>query len=641
MILRHLFSLFIMPIIFSVAIFSTLRLLLLLSYPDYFRALNLSAIGEAFVHGWRFDTAISTMAYVLVLLGLLICLWLPALQRLRRPLLWLAFILFAFLWSLALGSVAYFGEVYRHVGAELLLLSQDMDFALSLLSSSRLLWFVAGLLALTCLAYVWRKTVVGPTVRLPNPTLMQRIVITIAILVLGAICARGFVLSGKPLSLIDAYVLGNEQQAALSMNGAFSAVHNMRRANKNDQPLAYFSNDELTALTQQSTLPALQRRIPSFYAQGSEPRNIVIVLLESWSVQYIDGLAGTQYGATPFMDRLITQSSVWENTYAAGQRSIEGIQAILTSVPLLEGQKTIGWGLEQNRLTTLANEANALGYHSVLMQTSSRRSFHMDAIAGALGFNSYYAQEDFPALRQYPVDMPTFGWDYEGLMFFADYLNRPDFAQRPVFSFFFTGTTHEPFPDPGQEFHVRPHGHNDIDNYLNTLRYSDWALEQFMTKMSAHPRYQNTTFVFVADHVLRASATSRQDSFHIPLVIFTPDGSIPAQRIQTVASQYDLLPTISAMLGIEKPISTFGRSLLTEPNFPFSGALSKQGATKIWFSGKEWLTFNAQSGNVHERSSDSVKLSEEYLWNKLRLQQASDLLRRNAWVTIESDSPAH
>src|SRR5690554_3369390 len=119
------------------------------------------------------------------------------------------------------------------------------------------------------------------------------------------------------------------------------------------------------------------------------------------------------------MDELITKSRVWTNTFAAGQRSIEGVQAILASIPLLEGRQTLGWGLEQNRLTTLAKEADNIGYDTVMMQTSSRRSFHMDAIASLVGFNQYYGMEDFPMLRDYPVSMPAFGWDYEGLMFLS------------------------------------------------------------------------------------------------------------------------------------------------------------------------------------------------------------------------------
>src|SRR5690554_908404 len=102
-------------------------------------------------------------------------------------------------------------------------------------------------------------------------------------------------------------------------------------------------------------------------------------------------------------------------------------------------------------------EADNIGYDTVMMQTSSRRSFHMDAIASLVGFNQYYGMEDFPMLRDYPVSMPAFGWDYEGLMFLSQKLKQVD-ADSPFFAFFFTGTTHEPFPDPGQEFHVYPHG---------------------------------------------------------------------------------------------------------------------------------------------------------------------------------------
>lgn len=408
----------------------------------------------------------------------------------------------------------------------------------------------------------------------------------------------------------------------------------MRRANKNKgNAVQYFSEQELEAVLQQQPQVPLYRTIPPYFTNQTQP-NVVMVLLESWSSRYIDALSGTQYQATPFMNSLIAKSAVWTRTYASGQRSIEGIQAILTSIPLIEGNPVIGWGLEQNRMTTLANEANKLGYHSVFMQTSKRRSFHVDAIAGALGFNDYYGMEDFPALREYPEES-SFGWDYEGLMFMADYLQQPEHLQKPFFSFFFTGTSHEPFPDPGAEFHLYPHGQDATSSYLNTLRYSDWALEQFMLRMQEHPAYHNTVFIFVADHVLKASADNPHDSFHIPLIVYTPGQQIPAQKHDSIASQYDLLPTVASLLGIEEPIATFGHSLLTEPEFEPKGALSKQGQSYLWFTPHNSITFTVTDNDIRAAATveNAVAAAQQH-WIQARLQTSGKSISSNSWLPI-------
>lgn len=633
--LRYTFVFLIAPILFSVAVYTLLRGLLFIHYPEYFADLSTAHIIESFIHGLRFDFSISTLFYGLFLLGLIVSSWFKQGKASRKALLWGAFLALAVSWSCYLGSIAFFGHVYRHLGSELLFMGQDTGFFIDLLFSDWILWFIGGTLALLFTAWLWQKLIIKPGSSIDGQlNLKEKLTFTLITLVVALLFGRGFILTSKPISIIDAYILDSEKQAALALNGTFSALHSMRRAAKNNiNGCQYFDQTTLQEIMSQQSFSAHYRTIPTYIDRPETPPNIVIILLESWSSSYIDGLAGSDYGATPFMDSLINKSAVWSNAYAAGQRSIEGIQAILTSIPLIEGQPVIGWGLEQNRITTLADEANILGYNTVFMQTSKRRSFHVDAIAGALGFQDYFGMEDFPELREYPGEESTFGWDYEGLMFLANYLNAPEHLSKPSLAFFFTGTTHEPFPDPGEEFHIYPHNNDNANRYLNTLRYSDWALEQFMTKMKEHPEYDNTIFIFMADHVLRASANKPRDSFHIPLIIYSPDNIIPVQKTDSTASQYDLLPTIASLIGIQNPIATFGRSLLTEHDIQPQGALSKQGRHYVWFDKGTSTLFNAINNHAQQ-----VVAAERYISSKTsdsikaKLQTSSSDIKNNSWI---------
>jgi len=455
--------------------------------------------------------------------------------------------------------------------------------------------------------------------------------------------ARGGVLTSKPISLVDASEAGNEQQAALALNGAFAVIHGVRRGLKDGQiPLNFYSSD---ALTQKSLDYLPLGEDPFISSLGTESpltkdKNVVIVLLESWSSEYIDGLSGGNYGVTPNMDKLISKARVWENAFAAGQRSIEGIQAVLTSVPLLESQPVVGWGLEQNRMTRLASLLGERGYQSVMMQSSNRRSFHMDGIAAAMGFDAYFGKEDLELRLDYPVEVPSFGWDYEVFMHLADYLeDAPE--QKPFFAFLFTGTTHEPFPDPGERFHRYEHTKNAESAYLNTLFYSDWALGEFMQRASKQAWYQDTVFVFVADHVLRASATELDKSFRIPLVIYTPDQILQPGREATYASQYDVLPTLVDLLGITEPIASFGRSLLKPVNKEPNGVMVQRGQMTGWLSPEGWFGFNRNS----EQGAFGAYLEDEIRkpvadWLKWRMQLADQRLMHNEWLPMELLKPS-
>lgn len=620
------------PLAFVAGICLTLRLLMLGIYYEYFSVLNSWQIVQSLVYGVRFDLSISAIAYAPFLLILLLSQFINAPKPIVRVTLWSALGAQIILWLLFVASIGYFGEVHRPLGDELLMLGNDLGFVITLMTDSRVLWVLASLLVIAVVVIAWKKLVVQKALTVKvNSNLWNKTAIACVAIGLSVLCIRGFEVTSKPLGVADAYTLGNEVQAGLMMNGAFSVVHNSRRALKQEiESVRYFSKESLhEIISTNASHSSFTRTIPNLY---DEKRNVVLILLESWSYKYIDGLSGNNYGTTPFMDSIIEKSMIWTNAYAAGQRSIEGMQAVLTSVPLIEGREVIGYGLEQNRLTKVAAEAKKIGYNTVFMQTSKRRSFQVNAIAGLLGFEHYYGMEDFPEYRQYKEES-RFGWDYDGLMFFADYLEQPKNIDKPFFGFFFTGTTHEPFPNPGEEFHVYPHDNNWENRYLNTLKYSDWALEEFMQRMQQHPNYMNTTFIFVADHALRASMTSRYETFHIPLIIYTPDGSLPAQEKEEYVSQYDLLPTLDSLLGLDAEISTFGRSLLTEESLAYPGVLSKQGNIATWMSPQGWYTFDAISGKSLEYLGDVDYLADAIQWSKVRLQLSDQLLDDNEWAS--------
>lgn len=628
-------------LVLAASFFALTRALLLLLYPDYFASLSWEQAFSAWLYGWRFDMAIAVLGMAVFLCPLLWPWDYAWRQSVARLSLLMSLIAVGLLWALQLADTVYFGEVYRHAGRELLLLTQDYGLLVELALGSRWLISLSALLVMSAFAWLWWHWVVQPSARTSlNRGVFKQAGFALALFLLLLISGRGLVLSGKPLGLVDAYAAGDERQAALALNGAFALVHTWRRGQQQPQPLAYFTaadwDEALSQLEAQSAGDPFVRSWLDDTYPASQP-NLVIVLLESWSADYIDSLSGSSYGATPFFDQLVASGRVWPQAFAAGQRSIEGIQASLTSVPLLPQHPVMGWGMEQNRMTRLATLLDDTGYQSVMVQTSKRRSFYLDGIAAALGFDAYFGQEDLPLLRDYPGEVPRFGWDYEGMMFLADYLAARAEEARPSVAFLFTGTTHEPFPDPGAEFHLYPHDAGSEGAYLNTLRYSDWALSEMMQRLEALPSYQNTIFVFMADHVLRAQAQDLHASFRIPLVIYTPDGRLAPGRETRYASQYDLLPTLMTLMGRDEPIASYGRSLLRPLSGP-EGVVVQRGEWSYWLSPLGWLSVDPQ-GRVRSEgdlAASPAHRSQLEHWLKARMQLADQRLRANAWLPREA-----
>lgn len=622
---------------FSLTAFAICRLFLYYSYPEYFGSLSTQQILTAFIKGIQFDSATIASSIVLFIALLTLPFQRIQTQQLRRVCLFFITAIVFLLLTYFLVDISYFGEVKRHIGADFLNITSDIGAITGLALSSRTTEILSGIALLSIFAIIWYLYIIKPentyTIKIPHKA-VTRLGYWLCVVALMVFSIRGFIPTGRPINVADAFTNnGSIVRANLTLNPAYLSFKEAQKRTQY-QPLDFIAKkDTLSFAQQHPNLFSWQN--PQAVSNG---KNIVFILLESWNYRHIDGLSGTSYKVTPFFDSLIPKSQVWDNYYAAGQRSIIGIQATLSSVPVLPSFGTIGFGLEIKDFSRIGDMVNHHGYRSIMMQTSKRRSFQMENISEVLGFTEFYGQEDIPILLDYPQSQPLFGWDYEGLQFLANKLQNPP-SQQPFFAFLFTGSTHEPFPNLPKQFELYPHDFRAESGYLNALRYSDWSLEQFFERIKNEPWFNNTIFILTADHTLnlpdennreneKTIQLSRKD-FHIPLLIYTPDGSLAPKRLSHIASQYDLLPTITDLLGFNEKVYTFGQSLYdthqNEQAYVFAGdSLGLINQTQSTF-------FNEK--NIREQKQQLNKEDYKKLHNlTLKLQYADELLRENRWT---------
>ena len=621
---RPLWQLPLLVLALAALVFAALRLALRAAYPHYFADTHLL---PALLTGARFDLKLAVIALAPCLLW-----WLVPTRRARVATAWLAFALLVVLLGLGIADLAYFGEVSRHIGSDLLNIGGDIGSIIGIAFGSRLGYTLAALAAFAALALVWQRSVIR-IARAPIKGSLKSIISQSLALLGYVFLARGMVLTGKPLNSIDAFNGNGQSQANLTLNGALVTLQalNDRRA---AAPLRYL--DDATSQRIAAAHPH-----PFRYQTSNPPsrKNVVIILLESWSYKYIDALAGKGYRATPHMDALIAQSQVWTNFYAAGQRSIIGIQASLTSVPALPNRQPIGFGLELNNMSRIAELAQQQGYRTLMLQTSNRRSFHIDGVAKAIGFQEYYGKEDVPIIRTYPQDPPPFGWDYDSLMYFGKQISS---KSEPFFAFFFSGTTHEPYARTGKEFDTRPHAETGENGFLNTLQYSDWAIAQFMQYAAQQPWHNNTIYIFMADHTRNEPirSDSAREQYHIPLIVYHPQWQ--PEKHSELASQYDILPTRADWLGIQQPVYTFGRSLAANnrqapaSELPLmlnhgddAYILSSNGIAPLTQGS---LKTNAASFGEAKTLDSNSAWQQDLQYEQWRIQTADEKLRQNQWA---------
>ena len=122
--------------------------------------------------------------------------------------------------------------------------------------------------------------------------------------------------------------------------------------------------------------------------------------------------------------------------------------------------------------------------------------------------------------------------------------------------------THPPFVTPDNYPLLRPQPATDADRYINALHYADYTVGLLIDLARQRPYFQNTVFIFVADHARTSGRFNLSSQHHIPLLIYAP-GLVSAGENPVVASQTDILPTVLGLLQLQARHAAWGRDLLT------------------------------------------------------------------------------
>ncbi|NRA82587.1 MAG: LTA synthase family protein [Gammaproteobacteria bacterium] len=593
-------------------------------YADYYQ--NKASLFEIMLPALMFD--LQTCGYLLTIPILLILFPTGNKFKLLKSVgLNLGFVVLLVAAIALFADTLYFGIVNRHAFRDALLLMTELDFVLPLLLSNYLLPFVAGLVALVAAIALWLRYLqcTSRWVIKPARWSHQLSVLLVSIFLL-LICIRGFDIEGKPQSMIDAYIDHNEQQANLVLNGVYTSIKGLTASKKSRQ---YHFVDNL-----EQAQPRQFKAFSSTFSDNTpNDRNLFIILVEALSYEYIDALAGTSYGATPFLDQLAKKSEVYDNFYAVGQRSYYGMQGILFGIPPLDGIGYIGGGLELSRLSKIGDMAAKHGYYTQMLQSSNRDSIRLNSIANYAGFDTYLGRSDIPVTRtDYPnPEAAQFGWDYEMLMKTLSLVNQ---QSKPFLSFSFTGTMHMPYAEPPKQWQIYRHGEDRMNDFLNTVRYTDQSLREFFALAEQQPWFKQTTFMIMADHTLFNAGASLKKSFHIPLFIYRPGQGVAPTRHKMMASQLDILPTVIDLLGFDDSFSAMGQSLYRAKD-DYSiivkgnlfGAFTKNGN---FLTAGEQIVHQEGSTEFVEQEIPTIEKQMKY-----KFQKAQRLILDNQWATVE------
>jgi len=139
-------------------------------------------------------------------------------------------------------------------------------------------------------------------------------------------------------------------------------------------------------------------------------------------------------------------------------------------------------------------------------------------------------------------------------------IKSADEAQRRGKPFFFhlmTTSNHRPYSYPDGRIDIPSGSGRD-----GAVKYTDWAIGDFLARVQDKPWFNDTLFVFVADHTAGSAGKTALplNRYHIPMLIYSPAHLTP-QRIDKLASQIDVAPTLLGMLNMDYESSAFGKDI--------------------------------------------------------------------------------
>jgi phosphoglycerol transferase MdoB-like AlkP superfamily enzyme len=372
------------------------------------------------------------------------------------------------------------------------------------------------------------------------------IIMSISIVLLG----RGVGL--RPIEPINITKYVKDQNVSLALNSTFTIIKSWGKQALKEKD--YFSDDELKQIFN----PIHQY---DNHKVLNKP-NVVIIMLESFSVEYIASINGTNQVNTPFLDSLIHQSLVFTNCYANGKKSIDAVPSIISSIPKLMDQEFITSIYATNQIESIPKHLKSIDYETAFFHGATNGSMNFDQFTQKVGFDHYFGRNEYNNDKDFDG---TWGiYDEEFFKWSANQMTR---MKAPFFTTIFSLSSHPPYAIPEKYKGKFVGGKTPMHN---SVKYTDYALQQFFAYAKTQPWYNNTLFIVTADHT-PASGTPEylkdMGNMHIPLVFFHPTDSTFKGVNNKVVAQIDIMPSIFDLIGYDEEFYAFGHSIFSEECF--------------------------------------------------------------------------
>ncbi len=578
--LKHL-AFMLLSALVLLAMFSLLRVALLVYNHELIGSTSTESFTEAFGNGVRFDLRVVVFACLPLLLALSANRFMAA----RRPLrLWLT-VAASLMLFLGLIEFDFYREFHQRLnGLVFQYIKEDPKTVLSMLwyGFPVLRYLLAWALVTWLLAFLFKR--IDHATRFTAPVSVspvQRWLVLLVCVMISVVAVRGTLRHGPPLRWGDAFTTDSMFANHLGLNGTLTLLTAAKTTFSDHRDNAWdgtLPEDEALRITRDMLLTpsdqlvdadrAAVRRDYTPPAEGRLPavRNVVVILLESFAGHYV-GALGNKDGITPYFDALAKEGVLFTRLFSNGTHTHQGMFATMACFPNLPAFEYLMQMPEGGHaFSGLPQLLHPRDYADIYVYNGSFTWDNQLGFFGNQGMTTFIGRDDYTN----PVfSDPTWGVsDQDMFERGAEELARLD-GGKPFYALLQSLSNHTPYALP-KELPVAPvTGHGSLDEHLTAMRYSDWALGQFFEKARQSPYYKDTLFVIVGDHGFGSTEQLTEMDlyrFNVPLLLIAPGIQEKFGTVRdTVATQVDIVPTIMGRLGLPVRHQCWGRDLLALP----------------------------------------------------------------------------
>jgi len=460
--------------------------------------------------------------------------------------------------------------------------------------------FILFLLFSALWIYLYKKVTVKqfiPSKKIPYIGFSILGFLFLVLLIIGGIRGGDFKKSTRPINLIDASRhVKNIIHTDIVLNTPFAIIRTLFSNS--------FVNPEFKDVNQ-NVINSMVQPVKIYRNNPNTKSNVVVFILESYGREYIGALnknakIPNYKSHAPFLDSLSQHSMIFTNAYANGRQSIHGMSSILAGIPSFKDAFTSS-SYPKQKIESLVSTLKSEGYNTSFFHGSANGSMGFLGFANILGVDNYYGRTEYNDDSQFDGFWGI--WDEPFLQFMKITLDK---KKSPFFASVFTVSSHEPYLIP--EKYKNKFREGDVPIH-KCAEYTDYSLKQFFNEAKKEAWFNNTIFVFVADHCNQIYYDEFQkpiNRYAIPIIIYKPNSNLVGVN-NDLAQQIDIYPTILDLIGYKKSFRSWGRSLFdTKTSTPF--VINSTGTIYQFSRGNYICTFDGNTAiGFYDKDDKALK----------------------------------